>query len=260
MEILLTAPLNVAKYAATHPSEFPGITGIYSDPEGTKLGSGGGTVNVLWEHYRGSNDFKFWMSDGRKIIPDTQPPKSFLSWLSKEKRIIIHSDGQSRRLPAYSTVGKSFIPFPVFKWGRGQRIDQTLFDIQKPLLEKILYMAPVGLNTLVVSGDVLVWVDRLREKIPQADVVCIGIWSQPEVAAKHGVFVCPRNNPFSLEYMVQKPSIERLQSLTDQFLYLLDAGIWLLSDKAVEFLFMATGWNAEMQDFKDSIPRHHDLY
>ena len=168
-------------------------------------------------------------------------PASFSTWLSREKRLIIHSDGQSRRLPAYSTVGKSFIPFPVFKWGRGQRIDQTLFDVQRPLLERILEGAPVGMNTLVAAGDALVWIDQFREKIPQADVVCIGIWAQPEVAVKHGVFVCPRNNPGALEHMLQKPSLEALQSLTEQFLYLLDAGIWLLSDRAVGVLCEKSG-------------------
>ena len=54
MEILLTAPPNVAEYAAKNPGRYPGISGIYSDPEGRKLGSGGGTVNVLWQHYGNS--------------------------------------------------------------------------------------------------------------------------------------------------------------------------------------------------------------
>ena len=243
MEILLTAPPNVAEFAAKNPEKYSGIAGIYSDPEGQKLGSGGGTVNVLLEHYLRSKmqDAGCMMEDiphPESCIPD---PASFSTWLSREKRLIIHSDGQSRRLPAYSTVGKSFIPFPVFKWGRGQRIDQTLFDVQRPLLERILERAPAGMNTLVAAGDAMVWIDQFREKIPQADVVCIGIWAQPEVAVKHGVFVCPRNNPGALEYMMQKPSLETLQSLTEQFLYLLDAGIWLLSDRAVEVLCQKSG-------------------
>ena len=255
MEILLTAPPNVAEYATKNPGRYPGVTAIYSDPEGTKLGSGGGTVNVLVEHFSRSRmqdgalradpgsgaSHRSKMQDARYPASCIPHPASFSSWLASDKRIIIHSDGQSRRLPAYGPVGKSFIPFPVFKWGRGQRIDQTLFDIQRPLLESILERAPAGLNTMVAAGDALVWTDQLREKIPQADVVCIGIWAQPEVAVKHGVFVCPRKNPASLEYMLQKPSLETLQSLTEQFLYLLDAGIWLLSDRAVGILCEKSG-------------------
>ena len=101
-----------------------------------KLGSGGGTVNVLWKHY-----FRNEIARGRGSENKGE------SFLPPGKRIIIHSDGECRRLPAYSPIGKSFIPFPVFKWGRGQRIDQTLADIQLPLLEKILSRAPAGLNT-----------------------------------------------------------------------------------------------------------------
>jgi len=249
MDILITAPSGLVAYARKHPENFPGVTGMYSDPAGHKLGSGGGTVNVLWEHYLRSEVAKRRDSEKRKrrILPEG-------------KRIIIHSDGQSRRLPAYAPIGKSFIPFPVFKWGRGQRIDQTLFDIQLPLLEKILVAAPKGLNTLVASGDALVWTDAFLEKIPQADVVCIGIWAQPETASKHGVFVCPRHDPFSLHHMLQKPPMETLQALTGDFLYLLDAGIWLLSDLAVETLFKATGWDTVKQQFNGKFPGYYDLY
>ena len=301
MEILLTAPPNVAEYAAKNPKKYPGIAGIYSDPVGQKLGSGGGTVNVLWQHYlrcvmqdgalgadpgfgashRSRMQVEALRADPRSKIQDILHPEScignaercpildpasFSTWLSKEKRLIIHSDGQSRRLPAYSTVGKGFIPFPVFKWGRGQRIDQTLFDVQRPLLERILEGAPAGMNTLVTAGDALVWTDQFRERIPQADVVCIGIWAQPEVAVKHGVFVCPRNNQGALEYMLQKPSLETLQSLTEQFLYLLDAGIWLLSDRAVIALCEKSGtWNVGRDTSHVSrdtwhVTRAYDLY
>ena len=258
MDILLTAPPNFVSYAGKHQKDFPGIAGMYSDPIDHKLGSGGGTVNVLWKHGI------FPGTPGSKATsgPRGNGPLATGTRLSaaRPRRIIIHSGGESRRLPAYAPVGKSFIPFPVFKWGRGQRIDQTLFDIQRPLLEKILEKAPAGMNTLVASGDALVWTDSFTEKIPQADVVCIGIWTRPETASKHGVFICPRNDPASLHYMLQKPSLETLQSLTNDFLYLLDAGIWLLSDLAVEYLFKATGWSSKTQKFRKGIPDYYDLY
>ena len=37
--------------------------------------------------------------------------------------------GQSRRLPAYAPAGKLLMPIPVFRWSRGQRLDQTLLDL-----------------------------------------------------------------------------------------------------------------------------------
>lgn len=249
MDILFTAPQSVITYAAKHRGDFPGISGMYSDPPLHKLGSGGGTVNVLWKHY-----FRNEIARGRGSENKGE------SFLPPGKRIIIHSDGECRRLPAYSPIGKSFIPFPVFKWGRGQRIDQTLADIQLPLLEKILSRAPAGLNTLVASGDAMVWLDSFSEKIPQADVVCVGIWTPPETASRHGVFVCHRHDPGALDHMLQKPSLETLQSLTGDFLYLLDAGIWLLSDHALRVLFKTSGWDAGTKQFIDQVPGPCDLY
>lgn len=240
MDILLTLPPHAAAYVKKHKNEFTGIADVFSDPEGQKLGSGGGTVNVLWRHNLNSEVAKLQNGETKKIV--------------------IHSDGESRRLPAYAPMGKSLVPFPVFKWGRGQRINQTLFDVQRPLMEKILERAPEGLNTLVASGDALVWMDIFTEKIPQADVVCVGVWTRPEIASRHGVFVCPRHDPGELYRMLQKPSVETLQGLTGEFLYLLDAGIWLLSDRAVEHLFKASGWDAKKKIFRKGGPEYYDLY
>jgi len=237
MDILLTLPPHFAAYLRQHPGDFPSVTAVYSDPDGRKLGSGGGTVHVLWQH-----GMHMPVSPGSR------------------RRIIIHSDGQSRRLPAYAPAGKSFIPFPVFKWGRGQEIDQTLFDLQLPLLKKILDRAPEGMNTLVASGDALVHADFFSPFIPRADVVCIGVWSQPETASKHGVFVVPRHDPTRLEYMLQKPSMEELQAITGNSMYLLDAGIWLLSDGAVETLSSDTGWDSDRREFRSGLPETYDLY
>ena len=253
MELLVTLPAPVADHVRRHKKDYPGIADIFSDPEGKKLGSGGGTVNVLWTHYKNSRK-------KNKQETGKEGRVSFKKWLSGEKRIIVHSDGQSRRLPAYSTMGKSFIPFPVFKWGRGQHIRQTLLDIQKPLLERIMNNAPKGMNTMIVSGDAVVYYDRSLPEIPYADVVCIGIWAQPETASKHGVFICPRHDPTSLEYMLQKPSTESLQSITGEHLFLLDAGIWLLSDKAVRVLFKNSGFLEKKNEFSDKVPGFFDLY
>ncbi|HNW74022.1 MAG TPA: bifunctional fucokinase/fucose-1-phosphate guanylyltransferase [Bacteroidales bacterium] len=232
MEILLSVPPHYADYIRKHKFSFPEITAVYSDPPGQKSGSGGGTVNILWQH--------------------GMDPAG--------RRIIVHADGQSRRLPSYAPVGKSFIPFPVFKWGRGQHIDQTLLNVQLPLLKKILESAPEGLNTLIASGDALVWAETFSANIPEADVVCVGIWAQPEVAGRHGVFICPRHDPTQLDHMLQKPDLRTLQELAGDYLYLLDAGIWLLSDRALELLFEKAGWNAGKHAFRNTVPEYYDLY
>lgn len=190
-----------------------------SDPVGHKLGSGGGTVWLLEDCFR-----------------HEQPEGDFASWLCGEKRILLHAGGQSRRLPAYAPSGKILTPVPIFRWMKGQKLSQNLLSLQLPLYKRILEKAPDKLHTMVVSGDVYIRSDERLQEIPEADVVCYGLWANPELATHHGVFVSSRQNPGVLECMLQKPSIKELRGLMATHLTLLDIGVWLLSDKAVEVL------------------------
>ena len=190
-----------------------------SDPVGSKLGSGGGTAWLL-EACR-----KEWA------------PESTLSeWLGREKRILLHAGGQSRRLPGYAPSGKVLTPIPVFRWARGQRLSQNLLSLQLPLYEQIMEKAPDSLHTLIASGDVYIRAGKPLQQIPEADVVCYGLWVDPNLAKNHGVFVSSRRNPDKLDFMLQKPSVQELGELMKTHLFLMDIGIWLLSDRAVELL------------------------
>lgn len=189
-----------------------------SDPVHQKLGSGGGTT---------------WLLEQAMI---QEGENEFAAWLSREKRILLHAGGQSRRLPAYAAAGKVLLPVPVFRWARGQKIDQTLLDLQLPLYERILKAAPVGLRTLIASGDVYIRSTEALQAIPQADVVCYGLWVEPSLAKNHGVFFMNRQSPEQLDFVLQKPSVEQMAQLAATHLSLMDIGIWLLSDRAVELL------------------------
>ena len=162
--------------------------------------------------------------------------ESLSEWLPREKRILLHAGGQSRRLPSYAPSGKILTPVPVFRWERGQRLSQDLLSLQLPLYEQMMQMAPERIHTMVVSGDVLVRTSQPLQPIPDADVVCFGLWLDASVAKNHGVFVSSRKSPSVLKHMLQKPSIETLNEIQKDHYYLTDIGIWLLSDKAVELL------------------------
>jgi hypothetical protein len=213
---------------------------VSSDPAGTKVGSGGGTAHLLSELYKeeGYHDFE--------------------KWLLYEKRVIIHAGGKSRRLPAYAPAGKSLIPVPVFRWSRGQHLDQRLIDLQMPLFDKILSSAPENLNSLVASGDTLIFAGDRIPAVPEADVVCFGLWLEPEKATKHGVFFARRESPGHLEFMLQKPTIENIRELVHDFYFLMDIGIWLLSPKAVNILMKKSGWTGD--GFINGIADNYDLY
>ena len=188
------------------------------DPIGHRLGSGGGTAWLLQEACR------------------AESATDIGSWLCQEKRILIHAGGQSRRLPSYAVSGKVLMPLPVFRWERGQRLSQNLLSVQLPLYEKMMAMAPDNIHTMVVSGDVLIRATQPLQPIPEADVVCYGLWLDASVAKNHGVFVSSRQTPSVLKQMLQKPSIQILTDLQRDHFYLTDIGIWLLSDKAVRLL------------------------
>ena len=162
--------------------------------------------------------------------------ESFSNWLGAEKRILLHAGGQSRRLPGYAPSGKILTPIPVFSWERGQKLGQNLLSLQLPLYERIMNMAPENMHTLIASGDVYIRSEKPLQEIPQVDVVCYGLWVNPSLATHHGVFVSDRKTPDILDFMLQKPSLAELEGLAKTHLFLMDIGIWLLSDRAVELL------------------------
>lgn len=201
-----------------------------SDPIDHKLGSGGGSTWLLTKAYK--ND----MANG-----NTAEKPSFDEWLASEKRLLLHAGGQSRRLPSYAPSGKVLTPIPVFRWERGQRLSQDLLSLQIPLYKQIMDAAPDNLHTMIVSGDVMIRTTQPLQPIPDADIVCYGLWLGPETAKNHGVFVSSRKAPSVLKCMLQKPSPETLGTLMKDHYYLTDIGIWLLSDKAVKVLMSHEG-------------------
>lgn len=208
-----------------------------SDPVGVKLGSGGGTAWLLreWERCHRNAD-------------------------KTEKRILLHAGGQSRRLPSYAPSGKILTPIPVFRWARGQRLGQNLLSLQLPLYEKIMERAPEGLRTLIASGDVYIRAEEPLQDIPQADVVCYGLWVDPVLATHHGVFVSDRQQPEALDFMLQKPTLDELGQLSKTHLFLMDIGIWILSDRAVDLLIKRSLKPDDGSGKPYSDLKYYDLY
>ena len=232
MKKLLSVPPNVVDC-------FHELTGLSReeyfctcDPIGHRLGSGGGTTWLL---------------------------RQAADWLGGERCIILHAGGQSKRLPSYAVSGKILAPIPVFRWERGQRLSQTLLDLQLPLYERMMEAAPKRLRTMIVSGDVYIRAAERIGAIPDADVVCYGLWLDASIAKDHGVFVSDRRTPNVLKMMLQKPSTERLSALLKDHFYLTDIGIWLLSDRALELLRKRSE-NSEYSENSTFPLKEYDLY
>ena len=271
MKKLLSLPPNLVKKGLKGDTVFHSITGLSAkdyfctcDPEGRRVGSGGGTAWLLWQAFLNEECTTAPRNEDCGAEANstlyTLHSTLFSRWLKQEKRILLHAGGQSRRLPAYAPSGKILTPIPVFRWERGQRLSQDLLSLQLPLYERIMQVAPEGLNTMVVSGDVFIRTSQPLPPVPQADVVCFGLWLDASIARNHGVFVSDRHSPYVLKQMLQKPSEERLNELQRQHLYLTDIGVWLLSDRAVELLMKKCLIPSPPSSVEEPEVRTYDLY
>ena len=209
------------------------------DPGGRKLGSGGGVAQLLADAWRGGRG-------------------DFGSWLDGAKRLAILAGGQSRRLPAYAATGKVLMPVPLMRWSHGQRLDQTLLDIQSDDYTRILRSAPETSRVLVASGDVFLKIPDPLPGIPEADIVGFGMRVSPETASGFGVFFSPRESPGEIAFFLQKPPPEKVRELAGCHAYFVDSGLWLLSRRAVGVLMARCGWTGD--SFRDGQAAGYELY
>jgi galactokinase/mevalonate kinase-like predicted kinase len=243
VQVLLSLPPRMAREfdqlkPASSSDHFPTC-----DPVDSRLGSGGGTAHLLVDAWR-----------------RTGIETRFRDWLYASRKLMIHGGGQSRRLPAYASAGKPFIPMPVMRWSVGQRLDQTLLDLQLPGYRQLLAGASGRSLAMLASGDVLLRWEGELPTFPDVDVVLVGLWAQPERAQHHGVFFCPRQHPGQLAFALQKPTRVQIRELAEQYVFLVDTGVWLLSERAVMTLLRKCGWDEERQEFAGGLPGHYELY
>ena len=119
-ELLLSLPPIMCQQLAAYHPDLANRSFATFDPPNAQLGSGGGTAHVLnqaWKSAKASS-------------------ASFRDWVNSGQRVVLHGGGESRRLPAYAAIGKLLMPFPVLRWSRGQRLGQTLLDMNEPFLQE----------------------------------------------------------------------------------------------------------------------------
>lgn len=132
---------------------------VIPDPAGQRIGSGGATLRAL-AHV---TDARFQVSDPRFLI--------------------IHSGGDSKRLPHCAAVGKLFARVPhVLPDGRAS----TIFDEFLIGLSGLAEGAPAG--ALVASGDVLLIFDHLQLSFRRGGVIGVAAAAPAEMGLRHGVY------------------------------------------------------------------------
>ena len=155
---------------------------VLPDPDGKRVGSGGATFNVM------------------KYIREQSDDEDCF----KNKRIlVIHSGGDSKRVPQYSACGKLFSPVPR-ELPDGRR--STLFD------EFIIGMSGMPSRfkegMLILSGDVLLLFNPLQIDFQFNGAAAISIKEHVETGKNHGVFLGDESG--YVRQFLHKMSVERL--------------------------------------------------
>lgn len=189
---------------------------VLPDPEGKRVGSGGATFHVM-----------------KYISEQSKEEHCF-----RNKRIlVIHSGGDSKRVPQYSACGKLFSPVPR-ELPDGRR--STLFD------EFIIGMSGMPARfkegMLVLSGDVLLLFNPLQVDVAFRGAAAISVKEHVETGKDHGVFLSDLEG--NVGNFLHKQSVEQLRALgavNAQDAVDLDTGAILLGCELLESLFGLIG-------------------
>lgn len=154
---------------------------VIPDEGGVRVGSGGATLSVLrWLDSHGG-----W--GGKRVL-------------------VIHSGGDSKRVPQYSALGKLFSPVPhVLPDGRSS----TLFD--EFLIAMSAVPGRIREGMLLLSGDVLLLFNPLLIDWSGAGAAVISFKEDVETGKDHGVYL--RGNDGNVKSFLHKQSVETLKSV-----------------------------------------------
>lgn len=183
------------------------------DPDGKRVGSGGATLNVL--RYIAQQE------------PGVEHP------FAGRRILVIHSGGDSKRVPQYSLCGKLFSPVPRML---PDGSPSTLFD------EFMIGMAGVAgrlkEGMLVLSGDVLLLFNPLQIDFTFRGAAALSIKTSVSVGREHGVFLNDGND-YVGRFLHKQPedSLRRLGAVNGQGMVDLDTGAVALDVGLMEALY-----------------------
>ena len=170
-----------------------GAKGVFAVPDArdARIGSGAATVLALAEVAR--------------RLSRAKSARNLAELFAGERVLILHSGGDSRRLPMYAVEGKIFAPVP--KSTRGGACACVL-DL---LLGDLASLAPrEGGETLVGAGDAVIGLARDPVRFEGKGVIGVAQWTNAERASRHGVFVRGRGD--SVAAFLQKPGADELRA------------------------------------------------
>lgn len=155
---------------------------VLPDEGGVRVGSGGATLSVL--RYLREQAGRF---EGQRIL-------------------VIHSGGDSKRVPQYSALGKLFSPVP-HKLPDGR--SSTLFD--EFLIAMSAVPGRIREGMVLLSGDVLLLFNPLLIDYAGHGAAAISFKEDVETGRDHGVFLRGENG--EVRKFLHKQTVETLRSV-----------------------------------------------
>lgn len=192
---------------------------VVTDPGGRRAGSGAATALGM-------------LATARELAGGT-----FAERFGGRRTLIIHSGGDSKRLPAFAAVGKAFAPLPV---RRPSGAPATIFDLI--LADLAAMSAPAAGQVLVASGDAVVGAGRESIDLDTAGVVGIAQRGSVERGSRHGVYVADRDG--LVRDFLQKPSAAEAKSkgaIRSDGTLLVDTGLVSFDPRAAEAVLHGFG-------------------
>ena len=188
---------------------------VVPDPGGRRIGSGGATLRVL--------------AAAAAAEVGATPAAS--------RALIIHSGGDSKRLPHCSATGKLFARVPrALPDGRAS----TIFDEFLISLLGLASLVPPGV--LIASGDVLVIFDHLQLTLARPGVSGVSAAAPAATGEHHGVYVTEPGTERVRAYL-HKPTRDRLAEwggVDAEGMVQIDTGlVWLDAETGGRFAELA---------------------
>lgn len=183
------------------------------DRGGERVGSGGATLEVLKYLHEQEGDFR------------------------KLRVLVIHSGGDSKRVPQYSALGKLFSPVPhQLPDGRSS----TLFDEFMICMSSMPSRIREGM--VLLSGDVLLLFNPLQIDYNNVGATAISFKERVEVGKNHGVYVNGEDG--NVKCCLQKKSEEELRkagAVNEAGCVDIDTGALIFSTAMMDSLYSLIG-------------------
>lgn len=202
---------------------------VLPDPGGKRVGSGGATFHVL------------------KYISEECSPEECKHMFEKKRILVIHSGGDSKRVPQYSACGKLFSPVPR-ELPNGEA--STLFDEFMIGMSGVPSRIQEGM--LVLSGDVLLLFNPLQIDMQFQGAAVISMKEHVDTGKNHGVFL--DDGEGNVEQFLHKQTEEVLRELgavNEQSCVNLDTGAVLFDAQLLQSLFslISTNYRVDTEKF-----------